>query len=323
MPRFTILPASPRWRAAGDALPDRDHQRHDFTDLTPASTSWRRCDGRRRNILPYRQRRRSPCAPGARAKSSSRATSSCWAIQPAGSARARRSLNDGWLRSGDLGYWRPHGNLVFVARKSEMFKSGGFNVYPREIEDVIEAHPAVALAWRHRRAESSSKMRSARPCRAARRCAEADEIARWCRDRLATTSVPKRFVVCDSLPMPPVGKIDKAQPLASRSPHEAARSSGLDGAMLALAAWPAPDAATADAGGRQGLTAARWTRRSPRRRAISCRSGWLMSGCRALSCVTVSRPAGWRVNWPGDWRPPTRRPQLAVRAGAGPPLRRR
>ncbi|MFV3076927.1 class I adenylate-forming enzyme family protein [Niveispirillum fermenti] len=117
---------------------------------------------------------------------------------------------DGWLRSGDIGWFRPDGNLVFVSRKSEMFKSGGFNVYPREIEDVIEAHPDVALAGvigvpdpLFREVGEAHVLR--RPGSAL----TADEIAAWCRERLANYKVPKRFHVRDSLPMLPVGKIDK------------------------------------------------------------------------------------------------------------------
>ena len=42
---------------------------------------------------------------------------------------------DGWLHTGDLGYWREDGTITLVGRVSDMFKSGGYNVYPREVED--------------------------------------------------------------------------------------------------------------------------------------------------------------------------------------------
>lgn len=122
---------------------------------------------------------------------------------------------DGWLRSGDIGYWRADGNITLVGRMSEMFKSGGFNVYPREIEDVIVAHPAVALAAvigvpdplyqevgeAYVLANPGAKV-------------TADELAAYCKERLANYKVPKRFFVRDELPMLPVGKIDK--PLLKR-----------------------------------------------------------------------------------------------------------
>ena len=154
----------------------------------------------------------SPCAPGEQGEIQFKGDFVMLGYFNRPEATREAFTEDGWLRSGDLGYWRPDGNLVFVARKSEMFKSGGFNVYPREIEDVIEAHPAVALAGvigvpdpLYREVGEAYVLR--RPDVAL----EADEIARWCRDRLANYKVPKRFVVCDSLPMLPVGKIDKAQ----------------------------------------------------------------------------------------------------------------
>lgn len=117
---------------------------------------------------------------------------------------------DGWLRSGDIGWFRPDGNLVFVARKSEMFKSGGFNVYPREIEDVIETHPGVALAGVI--GVPDPLFREVGEAYVLRRPGTdltAEEVASWCRERLANYKVPKRFHVRDSLPMLPVGKIDK------------------------------------------------------------------------------------------------------------------
>ena len=53
---------------------------------------------------------------------------------------------DGWLRTGDRGLLRQDGNLRLMARHQEMFKSGGYNIYPREIELALESHPAVAAA---------------------------------------------------------------------------------------------------------------------------------------------------------------------------------
>ncbi|MGO9898329.1 MAG: class I adenylate-forming enzyme family protein [Solirubrobacteraceae bacterium] len=54
--------------------------------------------------------------------------------------------SDGFLRTGDLAVERPDGSLRLVGRRSEMYKSGGSNVYPREIELCLERHPAVAIA---------------------------------------------------------------------------------------------------------------------------------------------------------------------------------
>ena len=55
-------------------------------------------------------------------------------------------LTDGWLHSGDLGYFDQDGFLFIVSRKKELIIRGGYNVYPSEIENVLHAHPAVAEA---------------------------------------------------------------------------------------------------------------------------------------------------------------------------------
>ncbi len=122
---------------------------------------------------------------------------------------------DGWLRSGDIGYWTEGGNITLVGRMSEMFKSGGFNVYPREIEDVIEAHPAVALTavigvpdpLFQEVGEAYVVLNTGH------KATEAG-LMEHCKERLANYKVPKRFFIRTELPMLPVGKIDK--PLLKR-----------------------------------------------------------------------------------------------------------
>lgn len=115
---------------------------------------------------------------------------------------------DGWLRSGDLAEVTTDGMYRIVGRLREMYKSGGYNVYPREVEAVIEAHPGVAMAavvaandelfgevgvaW----VLSITSL-------------EAWELDDFCRNRLANYKVPKRFHIRSELPMLPIGKIDK------------------------------------------------------------------------------------------------------------------
>ena len=128
--------------------------------------------------------------------------------RPDASAEARTP--DGWFRTGDVGYIRPDGNVRLVGRMSDMFKSGGYNVYPREIESVLEQHAAVALAavvgvpdplyqevgcaWIQREAGTD---------------VEAKALEQWCRDKVANYKVPKSFRIVDELPLLPVGKVDK------------------------------------------------------------------------------------------------------------------
>lgn len=117
---------------------------------------------------------------------------------------------EGWLHTGDIGLRRPDGNYRIVGRLSDMYKSGGFNVYPREVEILLESHPAVALAavvgvadgtygevgWAYLVAKPGERIEEA-------------EIKGWCGARIANFKVPKRFVLCDRLPMLAVGKVDK------------------------------------------------------------------------------------------------------------------
>jgi acyl-CoA synthetase (AMP-forming)/AMP-acid ligase II len=128
-------------------------------------------------------------------------------------ATAAAFTADGWLRTCDVGLWREDGCIALVGRIKEMFKSGGYNVYPREIETVLETHPAVAAAavigvpdptfqevgWAYvmpRSAQSSGAQL-------------ANALRDHCRAQLANYKVPKRFIVQDQLPVLSVGKIDK------------------------------------------------------------------------------------------------------------------
>ncbi len=123
-------------------------------------------------------------------------------------ATAETLTPDGWLRTGDLGVLDENGALRLVGRLKEMFKSGGYNVYPREVETVIEAHPAVAGAA----VIGLSDPRWGEVGWAfvlAREPVESDALEAFSRERLANYKVPKRFVVARNLPLLPIGKIDK------------------------------------------------------------------------------------------------------------------
>jgi len=118
---------------------------------------------------------------------------------------------DGFLRTGDVAVRLADGTLKIVGRRSEMFKSGGYNIYPREIEHCIEEHPAIALAAVIGVADplysevgvayALAKPVEVRPTE--------DALRAWCKARLANYKVPKRFVIRDALPLLPVGKVDK------------------------------------------------------------------------------------------------------------------
>ncbi len=117
---------------------------------------------------------------------------------------------DRWLHTGDVGYWREDGNITLVSRLSEMYKSGGYNVYPQEIEILLESHPDIDMAAVVGVPDSLYQEVGAAYV-LPRNGAEvtADQLREFCREHLANYKVPKTFVVSTELPILSVGKIDK------------------------------------------------------------------------------------------------------------------
>ncbi|PZG39707.1 long-chain fatty acid--CoA ligase [Spongiactinospora gelatinilytica] len=117
---------------------------------------------------------------------------------------------DGWLHTGDLATEEQGGHIRLVGRLKEMFKSGGYNVYPREIEIALEEHPAVALTAvvgvpDERWGEVGHAFVVARaPVTEA-------ELREHARARLANYKVPKVFRLETELPKLAVGKVDKVR----------------------------------------------------------------------------------------------------------------
>jgi acyl-CoA synthetase (AMP-forming)/AMP-acid ligase II len=123
----------------------------------------------------------------------------------------------GWLRTGDLAVERPNGSYKLIGRLKEMFKSGGYNVYPREIELVLESHPDVAMAAVIGAPDPLyQEVGHAFVLVPAGKTVLAEDLLAFCRARLANYKVPKRFVIAAEFPMLPIGKIDK-QALRART----------------------------------------------------------------------------------------------------------
>ena len=117
---------------------------------------------------------------------------------------------DGWFRTGDVVDVRGDGNLKIVGRTREMYISGGFNIYPREVEVALEEHPDVGLvAVMSVPHEVFGEVGHAfvEPLPGVR--PETSDLDRWCRERLANYKVPKTFEIDGELPRLPVGKIDR------------------------------------------------------------------------------------------------------------------
>jgi acyl-CoA synthetase (AMP-forming)/AMP-acid ligase II len=125
-------------------------------------------------------------------------------------ATAEAFDTDGWLKTGDLAEIRPDGNVVLLGRRQDVFKSGGYNVFPREIEQVLERFSGVRLAALIGVADPLYGMVGHAfvvPERHATITIE--DLACHCRQHLANYRVPKEFTVTSDLPMLPIGKIDK------------------------------------------------------------------------------------------------------------------
>ena len=128
---------------------------------------------------------------------------------PAATAEA---LRHGWLHTGDLAYRDRDGFLFVVDRVKDLVIRGGFNVYPREVEEVLYGHPAVAEAAvvgrpDERLGEEVVAVVSLRPGAAA----TAEELIAFCRDRLAGYKCPREVRFLPELPKNATGKLLKRE----------------------------------------------------------------------------------------------------------------
>jgi long-chain acyl-CoA synthetase len=119
-------------------------------------------------------------------------------------------VHDGerWLHTGDLGYLDQDGYLFIVDRKKDLIKTSGYQVWPREIEEVVAAHPAVAevgVVGVPDRAKGEAA-KAFVVLRAGER-ATAEELREFCRGRLAPYKVPAQVEFRDDLPKTMVGKV--------------------------------------------------------------------------------------------------------------------
>lgn len=117
-------------------------------------------------------------------------------------------LKDGWLSTGDVAVKDEDGYIFIVDRKKDMIIAGGFNIYPREIDEVLFAHPKVAEAislgvpdeYRGETVKAFVVLKAGQS-------ATAEEIIAFCRERLTGYKVPRMVEFRDSLPKSAVGKL--------------------------------------------------------------------------------------------------------------------
>jgi malonyl-CoA/methylmalonyl-CoA synthetase len=119
--------------------------------------------------------------------------------------------DDGWFRSGDVGAFDPDGYLRIVGRAKELIISGGFNVYPREVEDVLLEHPAVAeVAVVGEPSDEWGELVVAVVVPTSGTVDE-DELLQFAAGQLAAYKRPRRIRVVDSLPRNALGKVVRAE----------------------------------------------------------------------------------------------------------------
>ncbi|NGN98375.1 long-chain fatty acid--CoA ligase [Grimontia sp. S25] len=118
---------------------------------------------------------------------------------------------DGWFKSGDIGYLDEHCNLFIVDRVKDMILRGGYNVYPREIEEVMMCHPAIEMVAvvgePHERL--GEEIHAHVLLKQDAETIEEIEIIAWCKEQLADYKYPRRVIIRNSFPMTATGKILK------------------------------------------------------------------------------------------------------------------
>jgi long-chain acyl-CoA synthetase len=120
----------------------------------------------------------------------------------------KKVLIDGWLHTGDVGIMDEEGYLSIVDRMKDMIIAGGYNIYPREIDEILFEHPKVLEACSigvhdEYRGETVKAYVVVKPGETL----TAEELTAYCKQKLAAYKMPKSFAFIDELPKSAVGKI--------------------------------------------------------------------------------------------------------------------
>jgi acyl-CoA synthetase (AMP-forming)/AMP-acid ligase II len=147
-------------------------------------------------------------APGEQGEIALRAPFAMKGYFKAPELNATAFVEGGWLRTRDVGRFDEDGYLYLVDRTSDMIITGGYNVYPREVEDALMAHPAVlecaVVGAPHEKwVEAVTAFVVLKPDRTA----SADELIRFARERVAGYKAPRSVLFIEGLPKSAVGKV--------------------------------------------------------------------------------------------------------------------
>ena len=134
------------------------------------------------------------------------------------------TVRDGWLYTGDLGFLDEDGYLTIVDRKKDVIKPSGFQVWPREVEEVIATHTAVAEVgvagvpddYQGEAVKAWVVLREGQQV-------TAEELRNYCREQLAAYKVPKHIEFRDALPKSTIGKVLRRELVAAEQPGDTRR----------------------------------------------------------------------------------------------------
>jgi len=117
-------------------------------------------------------------------------------------------LKEGWLYTGDIGFFDEDGYLSIADRKKDMIIASGYNIYPREIDEILFEHPKVleACAIGIPDAYRGETVKAFIVVKPGETLTE-EEITQWCKEKLAAYKVPKMIEFVDALPKSTIGKI--------------------------------------------------------------------------------------------------------------------
>jgi long-chain acyl-CoA synthetase len=124
------------------------------------------------------------------------------------SEETAKTLKDGWLYTGDMATMDEEGYFFIVDRKKDIIIASGFNIYPREVEEVLFEHPAIQEAvvagvpdeYRGETVKAYVVLKAGAQASAA-------ELEAWCRERIAAYKVPRQFEFRSALPKTMIGKV--------------------------------------------------------------------------------------------------------------------